>query len=128
MTPGAPVYTQRDIDLAVRATLQELPAPPSEAAVAYDIIKPSVVRVNRVGEDDEKRPIEEVMGTGVIIQADGTILTSLHVVAGLSGLEEITVDFYNGHKSPARVVGAQPENDLAITTATASSRWAIRSE
>ena len=44
--------TQRDIDAAVLHTLKKQPPEPSHAAVAYDIIRPSVVLVRRLGKHD----------------------------------------------------------------------------
>jgi serine protease DegQ len=57
---------------------------------------------------------ERSMGTGVVIVDDGTILTSLHVVAGEG---EIEVVFADGTKSPADIVSAQPDQDLAVLRA-----------
>ena len=102
--------TQYDIDQAVLHTLEEQEAEPSRAAVAYDIIRPSVVRVNQVGLEDSE-DTEKAVGTGVVIEESGTILTNIHVVAGA---DRISVTFANGHKSDAHVVSVQPEDDLAV--------------
>jgi len=102
--------TQQDIDAAVLHTLEKQPAPPSKAAVAADIIRPSVVRVNQVGKDEED-DTEKAVGTGVVIDEKGTILTNIHVVAGA---ERILVTFADGTKSDAHVIGVQPDDDLAI--------------
>ncbi len=119
--PGARPITQDDIDAAVRRTLEKEPLP-SEAAKAYEAILPSVVRViglmdeNDTGEDNpEQRAMERSLGTGVVIIDNGTILTNLHVV---SGAKKVRVRFANGHESDAVLVGAQPENDLAVLRAS----------
>ena len=54
---GAPSQhlTQRDIDLAVLHTLKKQPKAPSHAAVAYDAIRPSVVRVRQLGVASEEK-------------------------------------------------------------------------
>jgi len=49
-------------------------------------------------------------GTGVIVNARGTVLTALHVV---NGAESITVTFADGSSSAAVVAGADPDNDIA---------------
>jgi S1-C subfamily serine protease len=113
--------TQRDIDAAVRQTLEKEPLP-SKYAKAYAAVRPSVVRV--VGLDDENeetpKPGEDPRahtrstGTGVVIVDNGTILTNLHVVVGA---KRIRVTFFDGHESEASMVGAQPENDLAVLRA-----------
>jgi serine protease DegQ len=115
------VVTQAQIDAAVRHSLEKDPLP-SRAMKAYEKVAGSVVRV--VGLMDEKddakeqRPdkmaMERSLGTGVVIKDDGTILTNLHVVWGA---KVVRVTFANGHESEARMLGAQPENDLAVLKA-----------
>ena len=114
------IVTQDDIDAAVRESIERDP-PPSQAAKAYEAILPSVVRViglmndEDTGEDKpEKRAMERSLGTGVVIIDNGTILTNLHVVWGS---KKIRVRFFNGHESEATMVGAMPENDLAVLKA-----------
>jgi S1-C subfamily serine protease len=51
----------------------------------------------------------------VVIVDNGTILTNLHVVWGA---KRIRVRFADGHVSDAQMVGAQPENDLAVLRAS----------
>jgi S1-C subfamily serine protease len=51
------------------------------------------------------------VGSGVIIDDKGTILTNLHVAASA---EHLKVIFFDGTESDAEVVGAQPEDDLAV--------------
>jgi S1-C subfamily serine protease len=118
--PGQRPVTQEDINLAVRESLEKEPLP-SQATKAYQAILPSVVRVTGLmdesddGEDNpEKRAMERSLGTGVVIIDNGTILTNLHVVWGA---KKIRVRFANGHESEAVMVGAQPENDLAVLKA-----------
>jgi serine protease DegQ len=113
--------TQKDIDAAVRQSLEKEPLP-SAYAKAYAAVRPSVVRV--VGLDDENeeppKPGDDPKahtrstGTGVVIVDNGTILTNLHVVVGA---KRIKVTFFDGHESEASMVGAQPENDLAVLRA-----------
>ena len=123
LRPGQRPITQDDIDSAVRASLEKEPLP-SAAAKAYETILPSVVRViglmsdkdeKDVDENAEQKAMERSLGTGVVIIDNGTILTNLHVV---SGAKRVRVRFANGHESEAVMVGAQPENDLAVLKAT----------
>ncbi|MBM3506517.1 MAG: trypsin-like serine protease [Alphaproteobacteria bacterium] len=115
ITPEPQHLTQRDINNAVTYTLDRRPPAPSVASVAYDVIRRSVVRVD--GDvQHEGRPldiarIDETIGTGVLIDDQGTILTNLHVAAAA---EHLTVTFWDGHKSPAVIVGAQAQDDLAV--------------
>ncbi len=120
LRPPGQALTQDDIDHAVRTSLEKEPLP-SEAAKAYEAILPSVVRVvGLMDEDDkgddrpERRALERSLGTGVVIVDNGTILTNLHVVWGA---KKIRVRFFDGSQSEATMVGAQPENDLAVLKA-----------
>ena len=58
--------------------------------------------------------MDRSLGSGVVIKEDGTILTNLHVVWGA---KRVRVIFADGHESDAQMVGAQPENDLAVLKA-----------
>ncbi|MFW9998417.1 MAG: S1C family serine protease [Candidatus Odinarchaeota archaeon] len=54
---------------------------------------------------------KEGAGSGSIIDADGHILTNYHVVQGARRLE---VTLYDESKWPAKFIGADPDNDLAV--------------
>ena len=114
--PNPQQITQEDIDQAVLYSLDNLPPNPSISAVAYEVIRPSVVLVRRLASNTEEQdlPIEEGVGTGVVIVDSGAILTSLHVVYGA---ELIHVVFADGYETPAVMISAQPENDLAVIQA-----------
>ena len=114
MAPSPRRITQKDIERAVVHTLQTQ-ALPSPAAKAYEIIKPSVVRVRGFDPDpDGDGEIEKSVGTGVVVVDKGLILTNLHVVAGA---KLVKVVFADGLESEAGVVGLQPDNDLAVLQA-----------
>ena len=55
------------------------------------------------------------MGSGVVVDASGDILTCLHVVANATSIE---VTFADGTKSAATIQATQPENDIAVLRAT----------
>lgn len=61
-------------------------------------------------EDEEEQP-ENSLGSGVIVSADGLILTNNHVI---SSADQIEVALSDGSKSSATVVGTDPETDLAV--------------
>jgi S1-C subfamily serine protease len=118
LRPAARKLTQNDINAAVLKTL-ETTTLPSAAAKAYDIIRPSVVRVVGLGKEKEKdkehkEDADRSVGTGVVIVDKGVILTNLHVV---QGADTIKVTFADGLESIATMTGAQPENDLAVLQA-----------
>jgi serine protease Do len=55
--------------------------------------------------------LEQGSGSGVIVSADGYILTNNHVI---SGVDEITVVMSGGEQYDAKVVGADPRTDVAV--------------
>ncbi len=106
--------TQENIDAAVLRTLETQPLP-SPAAKAWEIIRPSVVRVRRIGPGKDGQPGEDIgVGSGVVVVESGLILTNLHVVAGA---DSVKVVFADGLESDAVVVQAQPDQDLAVLQA-----------
>ena len=121
--PVAPAITQKDVDAAVRHTLEKAVLP-SAVARAADKVAPSVVRVVAYDKSEklgrgkykpkEEGEIERGIGTGVVIVDKGVILTNLHVVAGA---DHIRVTFSDGLESVASVVSVQAENDLAVLQA-----------
>jgi S1-C subfamily serine protease len=118
LQPVPHTFTQADIDAAVLHTL-ETKTLPSTAARAYEIIRPSVVRVRQLGAPKDGPhegggDIEKSVGSGVVIVDKGIILTNLHVVAGG---DRLGVVFADGTESEATVLGVQPENDLAVIQA-----------
>jgi S1-C subfamily serine protease len=125
--PAQRPLTQKDIDAAVRHSLEKEPLP-SAYAKAFEAIRPSVVRVVASSSDNEddddvaklagkdpKAAMQSAVGTGVVIIDNGTILTNLHVVLGA---RRVKVTFFDGHESDANVIGLQPENDLAVLKAS----------
>ncbi|GAB2855961.1 hypothetical protein GCM10027200_65500 [Lentzea nigeriaca] len=80
-------------------------------------VLPSVVQVN----------LQNGLGSGVILTADGQILTNNHVVASSGG--RLTVTLNDGRQVPATVVATDPSSDLAVIKASGVSgltpiKWA----
>src|SRR5215217_6562020 len=93
------------------------PAPDPELLDAYsdavtrvvDQVGPAVVRVEPHGLHGRSG-----VGSGVIISPDGLVLTNSHVVHGSPGVQLLLSD---GRTTKARVVGDDPDADLALLRA-----------
>ncbi|MEY5099562.1 MAG: hypothetical protein RJA36_2281 [Pseudomonadota bacterium] len=62
------------------------------------------------GEQAEQQP-QTGLGSGVIVSPAGYVLTNNHVV---DDADEIEVQLSDGRKAAARVIGTDPETDLAV--------------
>jgi S1-C subfamily serine protease len=109
---GPTPLTRSDVDRAVekgveRAREQDRNAP-SDAATAFRTIQPSLVAVTADGATSDGS-----LGTGVVINAEGAVLTALHVVDGGGG---ITVRFADGTQGSARIARRDADSDIAVLT------------
>ncbi len=69
-------------------------------------IEPSVVSIHRPGMRGE-----EGQGSGVLVDAEGYIVTNFHVIEGALALHVMLAD---GRQKDATIVGADPGNDIAV--------------
>jgi S1-C subfamily serine protease len=95
--PPVPVEDQALLDAYSRAVID-----------VVDRVGPAVVRLD-VKTTSGKR--HGGTGSGVIVAPDGLVLTNSHVVGGGTGVKVTTVD---GRSLGARVVGDDPDTDLAL--------------
>ncbi len=83
-----------------------------------DRVSPSVASIATVGKNRPERgnPAAGGSGSGVVIAPDGYILTNSHVVEGAA---ELNVQFIDGTRHSATLVGQDASTDLAVIRANA---------
>jgi len=93
----------------------------------YDQVNPSVVNIQMTIDSSgqsfglpsipgmpslpDQTPRQQGLASGFVWDTDGHIVTNNHVVDGAS---EVTVTFYDGTTVSAKVVGTDPNSDLAV--------------
>src|SRR5262247_4605302 len=82
-------------------------------AALFERISPSVVSIQatKINKAKPQRRFETVVGSGVVIERDGHVLTNAHVVDGAASLS-VTLD--SGARTPAKVLGMDTVTDLAL--------------
>lgn len=71
----------------------------------------------------KKQYKSSALGSGVIVSADGYILTNYHVI---KGAQEIKVILYDGREFTGRVIGDDPATDIAVLKIDAKDLPAIK--
>ena len=93
----------------VKKAIEDLRSEPATSAVVYQQILPSLVQIEATsgsGKGDNAG-----LGTGVIVNMSGAILTALHVVDDAS---TIKLSFVDGTRSNGQIVSEDPDNDIAV--------------
>ncbi|WP_417720042.1 DegQ family serine endoprotease [Salipiger sp.] len=67
---------------------------------------------DRNGQGDGGQPRRSsALGSGFVISEDGYIVTNNHVI---DGADEISIEFFSGKVLPAKLVGTDPNTDIAL--------------
>ncbi len=110
LTAGKPALTREDVNTTIQEALASATPPPAYSARVYQAVLPSLVFIQVEGLVENGKPAAGI-GSGVVVNGFGDILTSLHVVSAAS---DIRVTFADGTQSPAQVIAEQPEIDIAV--------------
>jgi S1-C subfamily serine protease len=140
LAPRTAPLTTEDVDQRVASVLSSQVPPPPFSAIAFAAVAPSLVLIeSHIGpsafETDPPDPLgppdpfgtteptgpepgetQGELGTGVVVTADGSILTALHVV---QDADAITLTFMDGSTSAAWVAEEDPAKDIALIMADA---------
>lgn len=102
--------SMEEIDESIIQAMASATPPPAYSAQVYQAILPSLVFIKTQSEStDEEEGVG--VGSGVVINDQGDILTALHVVADAA---EIEIVFADGSESSAEIASAEPEMDIAV--------------
>jgi S1-C subfamily serine protease len=110
LNPGPRPLTERDVTDAVTEALASQTPAPAFSELVYQVIQPSLVLVE-TDRDDQGDKMGQGLGSGVVVDQSGLVLTALHVVADASAIE---LTFADGTQSGATLMVEQPENDIAV--------------
>lgn len=133
LTPPPAQLSTVDVNEAIAEAMTSATPAPAYSSLVYELIRPSMVFI-RVGTSDRDGPSIEIaslktasksvvqrvdehgsgLGSGVIINENGDILTSLHVVVGAALIEVI---FADGTESTAEILSILPDKDIAVLRA-----------
>ena len=105
--------------LTLTAHAQQAPSPGIPAVVAK--VRPAVVNIatRQLTYDAFLKPVPaQGIGSGVIFDARGYVLTNSHVI---EGAQQMRVTLPDGRTFPGKLVGADPVTDLAVVKIDASN-------
>ena len=125
---GAPSQDEQEL---IRQALREPKDPAKTISVVVAAVRHAVVSIETErtsGPGGLQRLYErfprfrpEGVGSGVIVDQEGTILTNAHV---LQGARQIWVRLASGSRVKARLVGSDPQTDVAVIR-IGKGNWAV---
>jgi len=107
--PPSPL-TQQDVATSIVSAMASATPAPAYSAQVYQVILPSLVYI----QTQSTAPTAEDgfgVGSGVIINDGGDILTAYHVIDGANVIEII---FADGTRAQAEVLATDPDIDIAV--------------
>lgn len=114
VTPRPAQVTLQEVNDTVAQALASATPPPAFSAQVYQAAWPSLVLIE-VQTPGSNGQLEDGFGSGVIVDAAGVILTSLHVIADAATIQ---LTFADGTQSGATVLTTQPDKDIAVLGAS----------
>jgi S1-C subfamily serine protease len=102
--------TENEIKDDIAQAMASATPPAAYSTQVYQVIRPSLVLIQAEFETD----IEDErygLGSGVVVNDSGDILTALHVIDKAT---EIKITYADNTQATAEVIGAEPDNDIAL--------------
>jgi S1-C subfamily serine protease len=112
--PGPHQITPTDVRENIASALASVTPAPARSQLIYAAIQPSLVIIES-DSVDAKGKAQTGLGTGVVVDMAGDILTALHVVDKAT---TIKLTFADGSTTGAQIAVRQPEHDIAVLTPT----------
>ncbi len=117
LLPGPRPLTPRELSDTIAHAMASATPPPPFSAKVYEQIHPSLVLIQtRIPGQNGK--VMNGLGSGVVVDDSGSILTALHVVQNAT---DIQVTFADGTQSVAGIIAQTPDQDIAVLRAIAPS-------
>jgi S1-C subfamily serine protease len=113
LLPAPKPLSEKDVKQAVISVMASATPAPAMSSLVYRAIQPSLVLI-QTREEHENSDADFGLGSGVVIDNAGHILTSLHVVKGASNIK---LTFFDGSESGAVLISQLPEKDIAVVQA-----------
>ena len=114
LVPAPHQVTPREVKDTVAQVMASATPPPAYSERVYQVIQPSLVLIQTTTRNADSKDAHG-LGSGVVINDNGNILTALHVVTNST---VITVTFADGTHSRAQILMQHPENDTALLEAS----------
>ena len=113
LAPSTPPPTRQQVNEAIASALASVTPPPAFSQTVYQAVQPSLVLIETTRDEGgaEAEDEHDGLGSGVVVNLAGDILTSLHVVEGATSID---ITFADGSTSPAVIGETLPEHDIAV--------------
>jgi S1-C subfamily serine protease len=108
--PAPRPLTNNDVSTTVAQALASATPPPAYSEQVFQVIQPSLVLI-QTKSTDELGNVEDSLGSGVVIDDGGDVLTALHVVADSTSIQ---LTFADGTQSSGKITSKQPQDDIAV--------------
>ncbi len=121
LAPGPRPLTQQDVAKSISDALASQTPAPALSQEVYQAVQPSLVLIQTKfaasggGGASAAGGASGALGSGVVIDDAGDILTALHVVSDAASIQ---LTFADGSTSPGQVESREPQNDIAVLRAT----------